>query len=99
MNEELCCLSAFVAWCEWTVQSNESCSHVVMQSDQELRRQRFCVWCLCCVCVHFGRSVVSIGCAPARAERGIRLSSGFPPFWYQSMVTLSLVIAIDDQRG
>jgi hypothetical protein len=64
------------------VQSNESCSHVVMRSDQELRRQRLCARCLCCVCVHFGRSEVSIGCAPARVERGVRLSSGFPPFWY-----------------
>jgi hypothetical protein len=54
---------------------------------------------VCVVFVHFGRSVVSIRCAPARVERGIRLSSGFPPFWYQSMVTLSLVIAADDRRG
>jgi hypothetical protein len=35
---------------------------------------------MCCVCVHLSRSVVSIGCALARAGRGIRLSSGFPPF-------------------
>ncbi len=51
--------------------------------------------------VHFGRSVVSLECALARAERGIRLFSGFPHFWYQSMVALSenLVIAIDGRKG
>ncbi len=38
---------------------------------------------VCVVFVHFGRSMVSIRCVPTRAERGIRLSSGFPPFWLQ----------------
>ncbi len=57
--------------------------------------------CVCvCVCVHSGRFVAWIGCAHTKTvARGIRLSSGFPPFWYQSMVTLSLVIAVDDRRG
>jgi hypothetical protein len=96
-----CIVSAFVALCEWTVQSNESCIHVVMRFDQKFSRHKICVGCLCCVCVHFCRSVVSIECTPARAKRGIWLFSGFPPFWYQSMVTLSenLVLATDGRRG
>jgi hypothetical protein len=100
VNEELHFLfHASVALREWTVQLNESCIHVVVRFDQKLSRQRLCAWSLCYVCVHLSRSVVSIGCAPVRAERGIRFSSGFPSFWYQSMVTLSLVIAAGDRRG
>jgi hypothetical protein len=84
VNEELhCSFYASVALCEWIVQSNESCIHVVVRFDQKLSRQRLCVWGLCCVRVHLSRSVVSIGYAPVRAERGIRLSSGFPSFWLQ----------------
>jgi hypothetical protein len=98
VNEELhCSFYASIALCEWTVQFNESCIHVVVRFDQKLSRQRLCVWGLCCVRVHFSQSVVFMGCAPVRAERGIRLSSGFPSFWYQSMVALSerSVIQID----
>jgi hypothetical protein len=57
---------------------------------------RVCV----CVCAHSGRVVAKTECVHTRTvARGIRLSFGFPPFWYQSMVTFSLVIAVDDRRG
>ncbi len=54
----------------------------------------------CVVCVHFGRSVVSLDVLRL-GQRGIRLFSGFPPFWYQSMVALSenLVVTIDGRKG
>ncbi len=36
----------------------------------------------CVVCVHFGRSVVSLDVLWL-GQRGIRLFYGFPPFWLQ----------------
>ncbi len=50
----------------------------------------------CVVCVHFGRFEVSFDVLRL-GQRGVCLFSGFPPFWYQSMVALSqnLVVTID----
>jgi hypothetical protein len=44
----------------------------------------------CVVYVHFGRSIVSFDVLWL-GQRGIRLFSGFPPFWLQYYVAIKVI--------